>query len=508
MLIFHLDFNFAKLRSEFVRKLLKQVAELGYDAVLWELEDAVAWDSCPECATPDSWSKDEFRELLEYSRSLKLEPIPLLQTIGHGEYVMMHEKYHPFREHPDYSDCYCTSNPEVRAFLKKWIDEYCGLFGELRHFHLGGDEAYRFGTCPECSKRNRLEMYAEHIRDLASVLTEKGIRPGIWGDMILAEPENIGAIPRDFMIWDWNYTTGTGIPETVRIWGVGEVTAATVNPEQLRSYPEVLSAENTLNPFYTSDFLKNRGFDVILCSTARSAADGPFCPNVKIHAPNIIGAHAKYRKSGLAGHCVTSWAIRLNPVEAGIALMALPELLDISGNASPEDIRAISAKKNFGFAEGFDAAQSICSCDNRLRILSAVQWSGLKDSLPAPPGHIKSLIKRWIEENEPYWFNIEVMFDSMMAETLKGLSAMSQYAGKSMTAAMWCKAGALQLKYVSLLKSILVERKDASSILPELEMLGEEMTAFFAMEQTRASAAKNSRLITEPLKEYLEEISE
>jgi hypothetical protein len=96
------------LRPEFLREQLDTPAALGYDAVLWELENQVRWESCPECALPDSWSKAEFRELLDYSRKLNLEPIPLLQTIGHGEYVMMQEKDHAFREHPDYSDCYCV----------------------------------------------------------------------------------------------------------------------------------------------------------------------------------------------------------------------------------------------------------------------------------------------------------------------------------------------------------------------------------------------------------------
>ena len=33
-------------------------------------------------------------------------------------------RYHAFREHPDFSDCYCV-NPAVRAFVRRWIQESC-----------------------------------------------------------------------------------------------------------------------------------------------------------------------------------------------------------------------------------------------------------------------------------------------------------------------------------------------------------------------------------------------
>ena len=51
----------------------------------------------------DAFSKEAFRELLVECHDLGLEPIPLLQTIGHAEYVLKHEKYRHLRELPDYT---------------------------------------------------------------------------------------------------------------------------------------------------------------------------------------------------------------------------------------------------------------------------------------------------------------------------------------------------------------------------------------------------------------------
>ena len=64
MRVFHLDFNHVSIRREFVERLLPELARLGYDTILWELENQVKLESCPQCAHPESWSKAEFGALL------------------------------------------------------------------------------------------------------------------------------------------------------------------------------------------------------------------------------------------------------------------------------------------------------------------------------------------------------------------------------------------------------------------------------------------------------------
>ena len=42
---------------------------------------------------PDAFTKREFREILDEADRLRLEPIPLLQTFGHAEYVLTRGKF-------------------------------------------------------------------------------------------------------------------------------------------------------------------------------------------------------------------------------------------------------------------------------------------------------------------------------------------------------------------------------------------------------------------------------
>ncbi len=88
LLTFHVDLNSVSRQEGYLRKWLKKAAEMGYNPILWEVEDEIKWETCPECASPDAFSKETFQEILQYSRKLGLEPIPLLQTLGHAEYVL------------------------------------------------------------------------------------------------------------------------------------------------------------------------------------------------------------------------------------------------------------------------------------------------------------------------------------------------------------------------------------------------------------------------------------
>lgn len=129
-MIFHMDLNYVRLKTDYLRKWLEIIARTGYDAVLWEVEDKIRWETCPECVWPEAMSKKEFSGLLDHARALGLESIPLLQTVGHAEYVLMHDRYADLRELPDRHDCYCTSNPQARRLITDWIDEYLDLFGD------------------------------------------------------------------------------------------------------------------------------------------------------------------------------------------------------------------------------------------------------------------------------------------------------------------------------------------------------------------------------------------
>ena len=274
---FHIDMNISQFTGPYLKKELKALANLGHDTIIWEVENNIKWETCPECVSPDAFSKAEFKEILAYSRELGLEPIPLLQTIGHCEYVLKHEKYKPLAEVPDRIDQYCPQNPEVVPFLRKWIDEYLEVFGNVRYFHLGADEAYTLGECPRCrayaAAHSLSALYIDHINAVSQPLIAKGIRPIIWADMLLHHPEALDSLSKQVVIYDWLYTRYLG-SGGVWVWGQGtrakdELDTATLARFGPYLYPFGDEPGRDPDPFYQAEYLAAHGFDVVVCPSSK-----------------------------------------------------------------------------------------------------------------------------------------------------------------------------------------------------------------------------------------------
>ena len=143
----------------------------------------------------------------------------MLQTIGHCEYVLKHENYKPLAEVPDRIDQYCPRNPEVVAFPQRnGSRSISSVFGHVKYFHLGADEAYTLGECPRCrayaAAHSLSELYIDHINAVSRPLIARGIRPIIWGDM--APPPPRGPRPLSRKIVDPSTGSMTGSTDSER----------------------------------------------------------------------------------------------------------------------------------------------------------------------------------------------------------------------------------------------------------------------------------------------------
>jgi hypothetical protein len=517
LIVFHIDFNSVSLRKDYIEKWLRKTAAMGYNAILWEVEDMVKWETCPECASPDAFSKKEFKELLAYSRRLGLEPIPLLQTIGHAEYVLRHKKYVPFREKPNRYDCYCSSNPEVRKFMKRWIEEYRELFGEIRYFHLGGDEAYVFGTCPLCSKvvaeRGANWLYADYLKDITSGLRAHGVRPCIWDDMIMKEPDELGVIPKDFVIWDWDYWDTDATPSSVMVWSEGKrVNKMELTNRITNMIPEILDSNGDLRSFYVSDFLRRKGFDVVTCSSSRSHGDAVFAGRHTAHSGNIIAGARKCAELGLLGTCVTSWAVRLPNYETQEPWIMLAPLTIQHPLVPADSLLLIVSSILFGTEDRgfFDALDDVgFPFPFTDKSTTGIMWTGMKDSRPAPEGYIRNLISTW--KKDSLWeANVRVVeqagdricsgidkVDRFLPQATRGFESI--YA--------WSVAGNFQL-WQSRIAQAIIEKADGENRNKAdqwVEQIAELKRAYRGWAEewmTPRSALHNSGLIYDAIQEY------
>jgi hypothetical protein len=460
---FHIDMNIAQFRGEYLKQELERLAGLGYNTIIWEVENNIRWETCPECVSPDAFTKEEFKDILAYSRTLGLEPIPLLQTIGHCEYVLKNEKYKELAELPDRIDQYCPRNPAVVPFLRKWTQEYLEVFGDIKYFHLGADEAYSLGQCPRCAayakERSLSELYISHINAVSQILTEKGIRPIIWGDMILHHPEALDKLSKKVMIFDWLYDRYYGSGE-IQVWGQGsrgkdDLDEGTLERFGAYLYPFGIEPGRDPDPFYTADYLEARGLDVVICPSSSCYGDSVFAPRTFFHMRNTFDSFRKGMSGKRKGAVLTSWTVHLFPWELQGTSMDLPNFIVNNPNGDLESYQLSYVRKHFGVDDTrFFAAAGLLA--ERGLFNYAADLGFFKDARPAPKEYVANRLDE-IAKNGELEKELKAC-ETRLEEYRKGLVAFGEYSKV-------VKNGRQELEFWDLAARNLINRAEAGRIL-------------------------------------------
>ncbi len=465
---FHIDMNIAQFRGPYLKSELKALAAKGYNAILWEVENNIRWETCPECVSPDAFTKAEFKDILAYSRSLGLEPIPLLQTLGHCEYVLKNERYKPLAEVPERIDQYCPQNPEVAAFLTKWIEEYLDVFGPVRYFHLGADEAYTLGECPRCrayaAEHSLSELFIDHINTMSRPLIDRGIRPAIWGDMVLHHPEALEKLSRKVLIFDWLYDRYIGCG-TVEVWGRGSLTKDELDPPALERFGAFMfplgdEPGRDPDPFYTSDFLAANGFDVVVCPSSSCYGDSVFAPRTFFHMRNTADSFRKGSAARLKGAVLTSWTVHLFPWELQGPSIDLASSAAANTGVRLEDFEKAYVREHFDIDDlGFFVAAG------RLARRGLFNYAGdlgfFKDARPAPLGYVSGRIEEMAKSGELEQELAEC--ESRLGEYRRGLDLFRAYGRLA-------RSGHNELDAWTLAARNLINRAEASKLLLTVRM--------------------------------------
>ena len=467
LLVMHMDMNSIRMRRDAIVDHLREASSMGYNAVLWEVEDKIKWQTCPECVHPEAFSKQEFREILAEADSLGLEPIPLMQTFAHAEYILSHEKYRPWREVAANPTCYCVSNPEVRVFQKRFLLEYLDLFGaKVRDFHLGADEAHAFGSCPVCVKRDRFELFTEHLDGLASILRERGIRPGIWCDMMLTGKLNdaqidaqVNKFPKYLTAWYWDYYYGSE-EKNVSYW-----------------------ADRI-------DHLTENGFPVVFAAASASCGDSPFLPLYGKHSGNVAAAAELARRKNLRGLCVTSWSVHLSPKRLQYPLWELAARRYLRPGESVEgDYAEILGRRlpsvDVQTMKDITAwIPTLAPFDSRFGICAA-KWAR------PVAGTAKDAIGRYRREEPDYLPPTPCEIEAKFVSVRKALSKLEEKASDSRTTP-FISGAKLAIRHAEAIAAELDGRNPGK--FPE-----DETKQFFGLEQSASSAAVSSSLVWMPL---------
>lgn len=292
----HLDFRSNCLMPTFgyLLDILDLLGACKINVAIIEWEDKFPYAGHPELAAGEALTSDQVEELSSAAVANHIQLVPLLQGLGHVEYILKHRRYAHLRESATDISQFCPSEREARLVLRELMDELFAAHPQSRFIHLGGDETWVLGTCPRCSARVQedglMSLYVEHMSELCQYAIDAGRTPLIWGDVILGQHLRL-------------------LPDGQ--WRNEDARALDQLPRQVRMVYWDYHGTSP-NDFHHFDDFERLGFTIWVAPTTRSSN---IVPDYETHLPNITALLQAGIDHRAEGALITSWAWKNLPFE-------------------------------------------------------------------------------------------------------------------------------------------------------------------------------------------------
>ena len=176
----HLDLKYMMHKVEYLHSWLEDIASFKINTLLLEYEDKFPYRKYPFLRHPDAFSETQLREFLTHARQLGLRVIPLIQTLGHVEYILKHDAFAALRVN-DFQTEYNVYHPQVWPLIREMIDEVLEYHKADDWFHIGGDECW---SLQKEKPEYQAKVYGQHMGRVLRHLIRQGKRPLMWNDML------------------------------------------------------------------------------------------------------------------------------------------------------------------------------------------------------------------------------------------------------------------------------------------------------------------------------------
>jgi uncharacterized C2H2 Zn-finger protein len=209
----HFMFESVKqLRFEDAMRLIESAAKHKLNAILMEFGDRFPFEGEHSVITsPSALTASELTELLDHARDLGIQVIPLLQSLGHLNYLLRHDEYAHIREEDEVRAQMCPLNESSFVLWTELAEQVLEFFPDCTLMHIGADETRQLGECPRCAveveSSGKGLLYTRHINKVCAWLADRGIAPMLWDDILCAHPETMDHLHEAAQIMYWDYWT-------------------------------------------------------------------------------------------------------------------------------------------------------------------------------------------------------------------------------------------------------------------------------------------------------------
>ncbi|TAM73482.1 hypothetical protein EPN44_13885 [bacterium] len=193
---------------DFFEERIRTIAAFKGNLYSLYFESAFRDPSVPLSSPPDALTPRELARLAAYAARFHVALMPEQETLGHMHRLLSLERFSDLAELPhDY--VLAPAVPAAERLVQRIVkDEAAEVKGRTPFFHVGGDEPNLVGTGRSAGLREREgseAMYLGYYAPLFATVTSMGMRPVIWGDVLLAHPDAVAALPKSVVVANWHY---------------------------------------------------------------------------------------------------------------------------------------------------------------------------------------------------------------------------------------------------------------------------------------------------------------
>jgi len=189
------------------KKIIRFCARYKLNVYSIYIEDIFTFKKHPQLGkNRGALTAAECRELDAYAKKYFVEVIPIFETLGHWENILLHPDYMKFAEFPG-AHSLNVSDERVYVMLDEMVGEVASCFSSP-YFNIGADESWDvgLGSNKERSVKEGLAtVYAEHYKRVFEIVKKHGKKPMMYGDIILNNPDILKKIPPEVVVVDWQY---------------------------------------------------------------------------------------------------------------------------------------------------------------------------------------------------------------------------------------------------------------------------------------------------------------
>ena len=233
--------------DDVIKFIDEYLAPRGFNMIVMQVRYRYQFKKHPEVWGYDPLSEDDVKRILSVCKRNDIRLIPKMNLIGHQSGFpneptdgILHGHNDTVADIPDgllraypgfdeqegekeinYARSICLSSRAARIVVCELIDELMDVF-EADSIHIGCDEAFNLGICPECAEKPKGELIAEWINHINSHVKKRGGSILMWGDRLLSADKTgydrweasdngtdsaLELLSKDIVICDWHYNS-------------------------------------------------------------------------------------------------------------------------------------------------------------------------------------------------------------------------------------------------------------------------------------------------------------